>query len=213
MYNIGQFRSSLISSYSTPINTEQGRQQTSSRGGGDIVFQNYCHNLTSSTMNNINCYYLRFSVVQKSSEQTIYLKIRNTSKTEDNEQLIEEYHIPLGTGSKTYQVIISPNDTYNQILWELQRTPEDYSSGGRVTEVTVENFSQLTDLLKTRYSNIEYFAKIGIQGPPSLLMSINRQQIRLGRTGVYEINNGIKITSVCFMPRNNSDYFIMDFEY
>jgi len=49
-------------------------------------------------------------------------------------------------------------------------------------------------------------------------MCINREQIRLGRTGIYEINNGIDITSISFVPKgsndqNNLDYFIMDFEY
>ena len=54
-------------------------------------------------------------------------------------------------------------------------------------------------------------------------MCINREPIRIGRSGIYELNNGIDITSISFVPKfvpkNNSsgsnvlDYFIMDFEY
>lgn len=213
MYNIGQFRSSQISTYSNPIATTAGQQATDPITTSDIVFYNRCHNL-SGTMDHLNCYYLRFGVKQQDSEQTFYLKIRNTAKTEDNEQLIETYRVGIGNEISVFQVIISPNDVYNQILWQLQRIPQDYQTGGREVEITVYKFEQLIDILKTKYSSIESFSKIGIQGPPSLLMCINRQQIRLGRTGIYEINNGIKINSICFMPASeNEDYFIMDFEY
>lgn len=50
-------------------------------------------------------------------------------------------------------------------------------------------------------------------------MCINREQIRLGKRGIYEINNGINITSISFVPKVSTlasgelDYFIMDFEY
>ena len=51
-------------------------------------------------------------------------------------------------------------------------------------------------------------------------MCINGEQIRIGKTIIYEINNDIiKITSISFVPKqvtltsNEVDYFIMDFEY
>ena len=46
-----------------------------------------------------------------------------------------------------------------------------------------------------------------------MLTCINRQQIRIGYNGIYEINNGTKITSISFVPRTVNDYFIMDYEY
>jgi hypothetical protein len=51
-------------------------------------------------------------------------------------------------------------------------------------------------------------------------MCINGEQIRIGKTGIYEINHDdIKITSISFVPKvinsttNELEYFIMDFEY
>ena len=55
--------------------------------------------------------------------------------------------------------------------------------------------------------------KIGIQARPSFLMCINKQEIRIGRSGIFEVNNGVEITSIGFVPKGADDYFIMDYEY
>lgn len=230
MYHIGQFRRPQLDSYSTPLSMELGRQQTKGALSGDILFYNACGNLSGdNVMNSQNCYYLRFGVEQRSdSEQAFYLKIRNVSETEDNEQLIDEFKVARGTGTVYFEVILSPNATYDQVLWELRRTTLDYNmlnaddTAGRVINIVDYTYTRLIDVLttlKSTYTGMEYLTKIGIQGPPSLLMCINREQIRLGKTGIYEINNGINITSISFVPKTSTlssdglDYFIMDFEY
>ena len=128
MYHIGQFRRPQLDSYSTPLSMELGRQQTERASSGDILFYNVCGNLSGdNVMNSQNCYYLRFGVKQRSDlEQVFYLKLRNISETEDNEQLIDEFKVARGTGTVYFEAILSPNATYNQILWELQRTAFDY---------------------------------------------------------------------------------------
>lgn len=230
MYHIGQFRRPQLDSYSTPLSMELGRQQTKDTLSGDILFYNACGNLSGdNVMNSQNCYYLRFGVKQRSdSEQAFYLKIRNVSETEDNEQLIDEFKVARGTGTVYFEVILSPNATYDQVLWELRRTTLDYNmlnaddTAGRVINIVDYTYTKLIDVLttlKSTYTGMEYLTKIGIQGPPSLLMCINREQIRIGKTGIYEINNGINITSISFVPKTSTlssdglDYFIMDFEY
>ena len=230
MYNIGQFRRPQMNSYSTALSMELGRQQMEGITSGDILFYNACGNLSgTNVVNSQNCYYLRFGVKQRSdSEQAFYLKLRNVTESEDNEQLIEEYKVSRGTGTVYFEVILSPNATYNQILWELQRTALDYrmlnadDTYGRVMNVVIDSYTRLIDVLttlKSTYTGMEYLTKIGIQGPPSLLMCINREQIRIGKSGIYEINNGINITSISFVPKVSTlssdglDYFIMDFEY
>lgn len=229
-YNIGQFRRPQLSSYSTSLSMTLSRQQTEGATSGDILFYNACGNLSGDNIiNSQNCYYLRFGVGQRSdSQQTFYLKLRNVSETEDNEQLIEEFKVTRGTGTTYFEVLLAPNATYNQILWELQRTALDYTmlnadgTYGRVMNIVDYTYTRLVDVLatlKSTYSGMEYLTKIGIQGPPSLLMCINREQIRIGKTGIYEINNGINITSISFVPKESTlssdglDYFIMDFQY
>ena len=227
MYNIGQFRRSQLDSYLESLNITDIQYKNAS---GNEIFRDAYVELQDTTFNNQNCYYLRFGVEQiENSTQVFSLKLQNTSEQQNNEQLIEQFKIEKGNKNIVYfEIIISPNETYNQILWELQRTTQDYSiqnkdgSYGRKMTIIVDECAQLIDVLawlktQPQYNGLKQFTKIGIQGSPSLLMCINREQIRIGRSGIYELNNGINITSISFVPKNtvsnNLDYFIMDFEY
>lgn len=225
-FNFGQFRSSQINSYSTNLTMELVTEQSESMAGNEVVsfYNKYGILSGNNIVNNLNCYYLNFTVKRRSdSEQRFYLKLQNTNSAEDNEQLIDEFKVSKGNGTETLDIIISPNATYDRFVWELQRTALDYrmlnadGTYGRIIDVSINTYSQLIDVitekLKSDYSNLESLKKIGIQGPPSLLMCINREQIRIGRNGIYEINNGININSISFVPKNTTDYFIMDFEY
>ena len=226
MYQFGQFRSSQTDAYSVSLEMEMGREPTQRSSSQDVTFYNICGNLSGNNIvNNQNSYYLQFEVKERmDSEQKFYLKLRSNTQTEDNEQLIEEFTVPTGNGTRYFEVTFTPNATYNQILWELQRTALDYQLDyGRLMNITINNYTRLINIistLKQTYSNMTYLTKIGIQGPPSLLMCINGEQIRIGKSGIYEINNDIiKITSISFVPKqatltsNEVDYFIMDFEY
>ena len=226
MYHFGQFRSSQMDTYSTSLQMNMSTQPTERIFVHDIIFYNICGNLTGNNIvNNKNSYYLQFEVEKRmDSVQKFYLKLKNTTQTEDNEQLIQEFIVPTGNDTMYFEVIFTPNATYNQILWELQRTTLDYQSDqGRLMNIIVKNFTQLINVISTlqqTYTNITYLTKIGIQGPPSLLMCINGEQIRIGKSGIYEINNDlIKINFISFVPKQNTlssngiDYFIMDFEY
>ena len=44
-------------------------------------------------------------------------------------------------------------------------------------------------------------------------MCINGEQIRIGKNGIYEINNTIQVTFLGFIPKSASEYFIVDYEY
>ena len=61
--------------------------------------------------------------------------------------------------------------------------------------------------------------KIGIQGPTGLLFCINGEEIRMGKSGIYEILNGYKVNSIGFVPKPDSispggkDYFVLDYQY
>ena len=232
MYHIGQFRRPQLNSYSIPLSLELDRQQLKNTMGGGISFYNPCGNLSGNNiMNNQNCYYLKFGVRQRQdTEQAFYLKLRKTTETEDNEQIVDQFTVGRGSEIIYFEVILSPNSTYDQILWELHRIGYDYSlnnidgTQGRIIEIAEDYvYTQLIDVLpflKSSYPDLSYLTKIGIQGPPSLLMCINGEQIRIGKTGIYEINHdSIHITSISFVPKiselssDGLDYFIMDFEY
>lgn len=189
------------------------------------------------SFNTQESYYLNFSVKRKDSEQNIKLKAIGEN---NKEQIIQVFKVPQSTIKKDntqlinennneeeidfFETVFSLNDTYNILVWQLTRTEDDYNKNfqevdgtpGRIINIEECNLyivKNILNILKQNNSNLQYLTKIGIQGPPLMLMSINRQQIRIGKNGIYELNNGINITSIGFIPKNENDFFIMDFEY
>ena len=45
-------------------------------------------------------------------------------------------------------------------------------------------------------------------------MSIEGELIRVGRSGIYEINNGVSIKYIGFIVEpNDNKYFVLDYQY
>ncbi len=159
------------------------------------------------------------------SVQNFSLQLQNSNDS----QTIEDYTVPAGTGSTTFDIVFTPNSTYNLIVFVLARTTEDYnvienSQYGRIMDITVNenNIYLITNIIDTLASTygLTELIRIGIQGPTGLMMSINGEQIKVGKTGIYELNDiNIKITYLGFALKENVlnadgyDNFILDFEY
>lgn len=159
------------------------------------------------------------------SVQNFSLQLQNSTDS----QTIEDYTVPAGTGSTTFDIVFTPNSTYNLIVFVLARTAEDYniienSQYGRIMDITVNenNIYLMTNIIDTLTSTygLTKLIRIGIQGPTGLMMSINGEQIKIGKTGIYELNDiNIKITYLGFALKENAlnvdgyDNFILDFEY
>lgn len=159
------------------------------------------------------------------SVQNFSLQLQNSNDS----QTIEDYTVPAGTGSTTFDIVFTPNATYNLIVFVLARTTEDYnvienSQYGRIMDITVNenNIYLMTNIIDTLASTygLTELTRIGVQGPTGLMMSINGEQIKIGKTGIYELNDvNIKITYLGFALKDNVlnvdgyDNFILDFEY
>lgn len=222
-YKFGQFRRTQLESYAATLsfNVYSYEKELIDE---NIKFKQQCLKLTEADFKTGICYYINFSIKQHpSSVQTFYLKLKNTTLTEDNQQIIKEFSIPAGNEVVTLESIFSPNAHYDALVWELKRIRIDYqlldNSGvsGRVLNLGVNSLTRLINivpLLKENYNNLEYLVKVGIQGPPSLLMCINGEEIRIGKNRIYEIDNpNIKISSLCFVLTSRIEFFIVDFEY
>lgn len=159
------------------------------------------------------------------SVQNFSLQLQNSTDS----QTIEDYTVPAGTGSTTFDIVFTPNSTYNLIVFVLARTTEDYNvienlQHGRIMDITVNenNIYLMTNIIDTLASTygLTELIRIGVQGPTGLMMSINGEQIKVGKTGIYELNDvNIKITYLGFALKENVlnidgyDNFILDFEY
>ena len=207
MNNFGQFKSnSQDVTFVTNINNIN-ISQIEVESLYSINESNFINKCIQMTFNENLSYYLNFSVEPLSTDQIFSLKLINDPNVLDRQE------VPSSQQPVNFEIIISPNTNYSMLIWELQRIGVDYTdeNGGRKMNVTMNKFQIITNLLNNNISSTQ-LKKIGIQGPPSMLMCINRQQIRIGKSGIYEINNGMNINFIGFIPKQN-DFFIMDYQY
>lgn len=231
-YNFGQFRRGQIQSYLTPVPYELSIIQVESPLSKGVIFNEKVMNFSKDISlialdegGKQRSYYLQFKIYKQITEQLITLKLINTDKTTENTQIIKDFKIEpgLSTESMAFEIIIAPNSDYNQICFELNRTIDDYnkynedSTYGRLIEVEVDKIADVYNVIDYLNPFIDKKGKlkqIGVQGPVGLLMSIDGEEIRIGRTGRYEINYGIAVNSIGFIVEENDEKsFLLDYQY
>lgn len=230
-YNIGQFRRTqrpakdyminyvkdvdyiLNSSYPTTIDT--------------YTFDDFAIQMTNSELDALHSFYLKYNVKtpvfgNTSLAQTITIKLKN-----DNSETVQTVKTNVNKGSDT--VLITPIGTFKYIVFELERVTTDYtetnpSTGhhGRQMNIEITSFGLVRNIL-TDFINLQQpLTKIGVQGPKGLVMCINGEEIRVGNSGIYEIDNGMKINyfGVILAKDYTSmgmddkwQYFILDYQY
>lgn len=233
-YNIGQLRRSEISSYDEDISYEQGLIDTEN---SILVFKNqYLLLKGANIVNSLYSYYLKFRVKQRTDlPQNFTLTLQSSEITSDNTEELKTFTVKQGLDDyTTFELIFNPNATYNQIIFDLRRESLDFytttqteageSVSGRVMEIEILEFKRLTNIITSylakKFTGLTELKKIGIQGPPGLLFTINGEEIQIGRSGIYELyNNNITISYMGFVIKDSlftqdgKDYFIMDFKY
>ena len=121
----------------------------------------------------------------------------------------------------TYDLIFKPNTSYDKLLFELEKNSFDYlnwkedkDSGWRnwlnqQNNITIDSFVVLKNIIN------KTFSKIGFQSRPGEQIAINGYPIRIGKSGIYELDNKTPITSVMIAPnaQNQIDAFLLDYMY
>lgn len=146
---------------------------------------------------------------------------------------VDPYIQNFNTPKFSFEIIFTPNDTYRYLTFILSRVQYDYVGdpdihtlfpGPRkdINRDTIDltdggDLCTVSNILSTIASK-DYVDKIGIQSRPGTLLCINKEAIRIGRSGTYEVNNGVPITFVGFVGPNGSnarniDKFIFDYAW
>ena len=229
-FQFGQFRRSQLDSFLTPLKYKLEQAKIKSTISTAVTFVDNVISLTDALkpteqdgIKKKN-YYIRFRIYKKANPQTIIIKLINTNKQTDNIQNLRTIIVDAGreTEYNTYEIVIPPNNNYNQIKFELQRELEDYnkknSDGtyGRICKIEVIRLDEIYNVIDylTTIINKSTLLQIGVQSAPGLLMCINGEEIRVGRSGLYEILNGYKVTFIGFIVEpNDNKYFMLDYQY
>ena len=234
MYNFGQFRRTQLDSYMTALNYDFIDLETQSPLSQGVVFLDKVITLseqnvlqaTDDTGTVVKSYYMRFKIYKKEdSEQLVTIKLINTNKTEDNQQTIKTVKIESGLENdySTFDIVIAPNATYNNIQFILNRVVDDYNTVdenniyGRKMNINIDSLKEIYNVIETLNPSIDNLGRlkqIGVQSAPGLMMSIEGELIRVGRSGIYEINNGVSIKYIGFIVEpNDNKYFVLDYQY
>lgn len=135
-------------------------------------------------------YYFRFRVRQLGTTQNFSVRLISTGSESEISQEIERYTLSGGAGSKVYELILAPENSINRIKFYLTRILDDYQSQ-RNMKISILDLSEINNMIPNEITSL---TKIGIQTQPGSLLCVNGAQIRVGRSGIYEINNGVNIT-------------------
>jgi len=143
---------------------------------------------------------------------SILQKIKNVTinaRTEDTESLDQD-NINIPEIWLYYDFIFVPNrDGYTKISFDLVKNAYN-ANVNLIGKMVVLN--QIVNLVATKIKakhNVDRVVKLGIQTRPGTVVCINGEEVRLGKTGFYEINAGVAITYVGF----GAELFDFIFDY
>lgn len=135
-------------------------------------------------------YYFHAKVKRMDTVQTFNIKLINSDFL-DKTQKIKKFIVQEGSENDWVdcEFIFTPAADFDTILFELVR--DNDTSGGRTPVILYEELSIINNILDPGLEAV----KIGVQSQPGLMMCINGQEIRVGRSGIYELRNqALKIT-------------------
>lgn len=154
-------------------------------------------------------YYFRCQIKRMTKEQIFTIKLVNYETIGVNavEQFIKQVTIGGGDPNEWVSVefIFNPVIQFDTILFNLQRTIDDYRTMVRYPKIAYVQLCSLNNLITMMNlrDNVQLL-KIGVQSRPGLAMCINGEEIHMSRTGIFEIKNGV-IPVVFFMVVNPAE--------
>lgn len=202
----------FMSLVADPCNVVRVSTGADSTGGRE--FFNEGLQLTTNFKINTN-YYIHCKIKRfKDSAQIFNIKLINKDTYEQDkiEQFIKTIEVKQGEEDKTssagwmdVEFIFSPLMTFDTIVFELQRISMDYVED-RWPKFVYEELSIINNAIGSAATRIPPVSliKLGVQTRPGLLMCINGEEIRVGRTGIYELKNGVMLMKF-FAPVMNAD--------
>ena len=201
-YVIGQYNhnkaSSDDASFLTPITSGTVSRKANSKdtgisGGSLNSFLDEC--ITGLNLVSSEYYYFRCQIKRMTSPQTFAVKLVNFADTSSNavEQFIKQITVQGGDREEWVEIefIFNPVITFDTILFQLQRTIDDYREFTRYPKIDYQQLGSINNIISSKIEDGISLLKIGVQSHPGLTMCINGEEMHLSRTGIYEVKNGV----------------------
>lgn len=227
-YNIGQFRRNQLSSYEDKIpvianNTGAGIKELSIQTPEGLPLTETALIFKDSFKKGENYYFSFYTAFDKSDPGAFIVYLYDGQ----NKVIQPIKYFDVGAGAFC-EMVFTPNDiNYNKLVFkkvvkssQTSKVYIDATKEGNSTFATYLNIElwQLKNIIPLL--DISYIKKLGVQGPPGLMFSMNGEEIHIGKSGIYEVS-GLNINTLSFVIKNRSpipyedgkDYFIMDYLY
>ena len=144
-------------------------------------------------------YYFHSKIRRMNETQVFHIYLANVTKTDNNtillageQQFLKTITVQGGTDTDwvDMELIFAPFINFNTIMFKLQRSIVDYNLDTcRYPTIIYQELSIINNLLSS-FSNVQSLYKLGVQSRPGFLMCINGEEIRTGRSGIYELKDG-----------------------
>lgn len=142
-------------------------------------------------------YYFRGQIKRMTVPQTFTIKLvkfEPATPEESVEQFVKQITVQGGDRDEWVSVefIFNPViDIFDTILFQLQRTIEDYREFARYPKIDYQQLGSINNIITSKVGDGVSLLKIGVQSHPGLSMCINGEEIHISRTGTFEIKNGV----------------------
>ena len=193
-YIVGQYNhnnaSSDDASFITPITSGRATRHAGSGSSSLDTFADEC--VTGLNLASSNYYYCRCQIKRMAMPQVFSIKLINFNRTAI-EQFIKQVTIQGGNREEWVSVefIFHPLTSFDTILFQLQRTSQDYQEMVRYPKIDYQQLGSINNIINSKIGNNISLLKIGVQSHPGLTMCINGEEIHISRTGIFEIKNGV----------------------
>lgn len=229
-YRFGQFRKEQYKEYITPfekIGLQEKFSEVKLAENGNFKGQKVQDVMMKRGFSTADgSLFLRFALTRFDRETGVIIKLAKENASAlatDNIQQVAKITIPAAVTSEQftvpiiYDIIITPNDDYAELIFAIDRDGKDLTETPRAwmpnVGFQVVEFGKINNVIsKMNTEGTGRLKQMGVQGQPGLEMCINGEMIRVGRTGIYEINHGVDVTFLGFMP-NENDHFLVDYQY
>ena len=192
------------------------------------VFEDFYIKLDSPLENTKN-YYLNIGVEGcKDNDCNINIKIiqrqENDGKIESlKSRVVKENLFVAKDSNNFYSIIFNPIEKdYDTIVLEIIRDNNDFqvTEEGKIGRILgpvlvdenkqeIFSFSSIVNLLKDESYIV---TELGLQGEPGQLFTIEGEEFRIGKSGVYEMHfENIGINNIGVIPQENT--LILDYKY
>ena len=224
-YKIGQKVFSSNNNYTINLDSADYEAGLFINGVHSIAFfKDFYISLKNSKFNPNKNYYLSLAI-EKDNEYNRILNLKLIQKEEEKnkisykkERLVEkDFFIPKGqVGYLNVIFNAIENDIYDTLVLEMERDDSDLqliidTNFGREIKVVDEKIT-LQEIINQNEEDKIIITEFGLQGEPGQLFTLDGEEIRIGKSGVYEMHyDNVAIKNFGIIPQGN--ILILDYKY